>query len=76
MVVSIVPPILFGRVPEWSMGVALKANVPARIRPVGSNPTPAANMRLVLDGIEVWSYKPVHIVRLYEAVPISKRKDE
>lgn len=52
------------------MGVALKANVPARIRLVGSNPTPAANMQPVLDGIEGTPYKRVHIVRLNEVVPI------
>ena len=34
--------LLYGRVPEWPMGVALKANVPACIRLVGSNPTPVA----------------------------------
>lgn len=27
------------------------------------------SMRLVLDGIEDRSYKPAHIVRLYEGVP-------
>ena len=37
------PPLkYYGRVPERSKGVALKANVPACIRLVGSNPTPVA----------------------------------
>ena len=51
------------------MGVALKANVPACIRLVGSNPTPVANKQPVLDGIEGTPYKRVHIVRLNEVVP-------
>lgn len=32
--------------------------------------TRSKNMRLVLDGIEGWSYKPVHGVRLSGGVPV------